>query len=137
MKETDYTEVIKNTLRKISGQEPVERKAKKSISAFKIRAGQVVGVSVTMRGTRMYHFVDKFINITLARVRDFRGIPTKSFDGKGNYSLGMREQIAFPEVRPEDSDKLHGLEIVITTTAKDDKGGRELLTLLGFPFKKK
>jgi large subunit ribosomal protein L5 len=137
IKESDYSEAVKNTLRKISGQNPVERKAKKSISAFKIRKGQVVGMSVTLRGARMYDFIDKIINVTLARVRDFRGISPKSFDGRGNYSVGFREQIAFPEVRPEDADKLHGLEIVISTTAKDNKEGKELLTLLGFPFAKK
>lgn len=135
-KDGDYLEAVKNTLRRVSGQEPVLRKAKQSISAFKIRKGQTVGMSVTLRGKRMYDFIDKLVNITFPRVRDFRGLSPKSFDGHGNYSVGFREQIAFPEVRPEDSDKLHGLEVVISTTAKTNDEGKELLKLIGFPFKK-
>lgn len=136
LKESDYMEAAKNTLQKITGQKPVERKAKKSISSFKIRKGQVVGVSVTLHGARMFDFISKLINIVLPRVRDFRGLPPASFDGHGNYTIGFREQIAFPEIRPEDSDKLHGLEVAIATTAENDKEGRALLTLMGLPFKK-
>lgn len=136
LKESDYLEAAKNTLQKITGQKPVERKAKKSISSFKIRKGQVVGVSVTLHGERMFDFVSKLINIVLPRARDFRGLSPASFDGHGNYTIGFREQIAFPEIRPEDSDKLHGLEVAIATTAENDKEGRALLTLMGFPFRK-
>ena len=135
-KETNLKEVVENTLVKISGQKPVPRKAKKSISSFKIREGNIVGMSVTLRGARMYDFVDKFINVTLPRVRDFRGLSTKSFDGSGNYSIGFREQVAFPEINPADADKLHGLEIVFVMTTKIDSEAKDLLGLLGFPFKK-
>jgi len=135
-KDAGTAEVIENTLRKISGQKPVERAAKKSISSFKIRQGMVVGMSVTLRGKRMYDFVSRFINATLPRVKDFRGISSKSFDGHGNYSIGLREQIAFSELKPQDIDKLHGLEIVFATTAKTDKEAKSLLELMGFPFQK-
>lgn len=135
-KDTNVLEMATNTLKKITGQKPVERKAKKSISAFKIRGGQIVGLSVTLRKNKMNDFVDKFINITLPRVRDFRGINPKSFDGQGNYSIGFKEQIAFPEITPTDAEKLHGLEIVFVTTAKTDKEAKDLLEFLGFPFKK-
>ena len=135
-KDTNVLEMATNTLKKITGQKPVERKAKKSISAFKIRGGQIVGLSVTLRKNKMYDFTDKFINVTLPRVRDFRGLNPKSFDGRGNYSVGFKEQIAFPEITPTDAEKLHGLEIVFVTTAKTDKEAKDLLELLGFPFKK-
>lgn len=135
-KDASTTEVIENTLRKISGQKPVQRAAKKSISAFKIREGMIVGMSVTLRGKRMYDFVERFVNITLPRVRDFRGVSPKSFDGHGNYSIGFKEQIPFAELKPQDIDKLHGLEIVFATTAKTDKEAKKLLELMGFPFRK-
>jgi len=135
-KDEKLLDAVRNTLTKISGQKPSERTAKKSISSFKIREGQLNGMMVTLRGKRMYEFIDKLVNLTLPRVRDFRGLSTKSFDGHGNYSLGFREQVAFPELRPEDLDKLHGLEIVIATTANTDEEARDLLNLLGFPFKK-
>ena len=135
-KDADIQSVVENTLTKISGQKPVPRKAKKSISSFKIREGNIVGMSVTLRKDRMYDFVDKFVNITLPRVRDFRGISLKSFDGNGNYTIGFREQVAFPELTPADTDKLHGLEVVFVTTAKTDEEAQYLLELLGFPFKK-
>ncbi|MGI6225174.1 MAG: 50S ribosomal protein L5 [Peptococcales bacterium] len=118
----------------ISGQKPVVTKAKKSIAAFKLRAGMPVGVKVTLRGDRMYEFVDKLINIALPRVRDFRGVSPKSFDGRGNYSLGLKEQLLFPEIEYDKIDKLRGMEVVFTTTAKTDEEGRELLKLLGMPF---
>jgi len=118
----------------ISGQKPVVTKAKKSIAAFKLRAGMPVGVKVTLRGERMYEFVDKLINVALPRVRDFRGVSPKSFDGRGNYSLGLKEQLLFPEIEYDKIDKIRGMEVVFTTTAKTDEEGRELLKLLGMPF---
>jgi len=136
MKDTNVLEVAQNTLRKITGQKPVEKKAKKSISSFKIRQGQIVGLSVVLRKQKMYDFVDKFVNITLPRVRDFRGLNPKSFDGQGNYSVGFREQIAFPEVTPQEAERLHGLEIVFATTAKTNKEAKDLLEYIGFPFMK-
>ncbi len=120
-KDTNILESATNTLKKITGQKPMERKAKKSISAFKIRGGQIVGLSVTIRKGKMYDFVERFVSITLPRVRDFRGLNPKSFDSKGNYSIGFKEQIAFPEVTAIDAEKLHGLEMVFVTTAKTDK----------------
>jgi large subunit ribosomal protein L5 len=135
-KDTNVLESAVNTLRKITGQKPLEKKAKKSISAFKIRGGQVVGLSVTLRKSKMYDFVERFVTITLPRVRDFRGLNPKSFDGKGNYSIGFKEQIAFPEVTAIDAEKLHGLEMVIVTTAKTNEEAKELLMLMGFPFRK-
>jgi len=136
LKEKDYVENVENTLTRITGQKPVKTKARKSISSFKIREGMVVGVKVTLRGPRMWDFLEKLINVTLPRVRDFRGISPKSFDGKGSYSLGFTEYISFPEITPDEIEKLHGLEIAVITTAENDEQGRELLTLLGFPFKK-
>lgn len=118
----------------ISGQKPVVTKAKKSIAAFKLRAGMPVGIKVTLRGERMYEFLDKLINVALPRVRDFRGVSPKSFDGRGNYSLGLREQLLFPEIEYDKIDKVRGMEVVFTTTAKTDEEGRELLKLLGMPF---
>ncbi|KJS22815.1 MAG: 50S ribosomal protein L5 [Clostridiaceae bacterium BRH_c20a] len=118
----------------ISGQKPVVTKAKKSIAAFKLRAGMPIGVKVTLRGERMYEFVDKLINVALPRVRDFRGVSPKSFDGRGNYSMGLKEQLLFPEIEYDKIDKIRGMEVVFTTTAKTDEEGRELLKLLGMPF---
>ena len=119
----------------IAGQKPVIRKAKKSIATFKLREGMPIGVSVTLRGERMYEFLDRLVNVALPRVRDFRGISAKSFDGRGNYSLGITEHIIFPEI---DIDKsiLRGLNITVVTTAKTDDEARELLTNFGFPFRK-
>lgn len=131
-----FSEVAESTLQRISGQKPVYTKAKKSISAFKVREGMNVGLTVTLRANRMYDFLSKLINITLPRIRDFRGIPTKSIDGKGNLTIGIKEHIAFPEIEADEVEKLHGLEISITTTAKDKKSGLMLLEYLGFPFKK-
>lgn len=135
-KEAGFVENVENTLRAIAGQKPVHNKSKKSISNFKIRQGMNIGVSVTLRGKRMYDFVDKLISITLPRVRDFRGISTKSFDKQGNYSIGFKEHIAFPEIKSDAVDKLHGLQIIIATTAKNKEEGLALLEKLGFPFKK-
>ena len=118
----------------IAGQKPVVNKAKKSIAAFKLRQGMSIGTKVTLRGERMYYFLDKLINIALPRVRDFRGVNPSSFDGRGNYALGMKEQLIFPEINYDKIDKVRGMDIVIVTTAKTDEEARELLRLLGMPF---
>ena len=118
----------------IAGQKPVITKAKKSIAAFKIREGMPIGAKVTMRGERMYQFLDKLINISLPRVRDFRGVSPKSFDGRGNYTLGIKEQLIFPEIEYDKVDKIRGMDIIIVTTAKTDEEARELLRLMGMPF---
>jgi large subunit ribosomal protein L5 len=120
----------------IAGQKPVITRAKKSIASFKLREGMPIGVKVTLRGARMYHFLDKLINISLPRVRDFRGISPKSFDGRGNYTLGIKEQLIFPEISYDKIDKVRGMDIVIVTTAKKDEEARVLLTEMGMPFRK-
>jgi large subunit ribosomal protein L5 len=122
-------------LKLISGQQPVITRAKKSIAAFKLRAGMPIGCRVTLRRDRMYDFVNKLVNIALPRVRDFRGISSKAMDGQGNYSLGIKEQIIFPEIDYDRIDKIKGLNVTIVTTAKTDEEGKELLRLLGMPFK--
>ncbi|MCL0107787.1 50S ribosomal protein L5 [Peptococcaceae bacterium] len=124
-----------NDLMTITGQRPVVTKAKKSIAGFKLRKGMGIGVKVTLRGKRMWDFVDKLINVALPRVRDFRGVSQKSFDGRGNYSLGIREQLIFPEIDYDKIDKVRGMDICIVTTAKTDEEARGLLKLLGMPFK--
>ena len=129
-----FEEII-NDLTLITGQKPVKQKAKKSISSFKIREGMIVGVMVTLRGQRMYEFVDRLVSIVLPRVRDFRGLEKKSFDGKGNFNIGVKEHIVFPEINQENIKNIFGLEISITTTAKTDEEGEELLRLFGFPIK--
>jgi large subunit ribosomal protein L5 len=123
-------------LRIISGQKPVITKAKKSIAGFKLREGMPIGVKVTLRGERMYHFLDKLFNVVLPRVRDFRGVSTKAFDGRGNYTLGLKEQLIFPEIEYDKVDKVRGMDIVIVTTAQSDEESRELLAQLGMPFTK-
>lgn len=120
----------------ISGQKPVITRAKKSIAGFKLREGMPIGVKVTLRGERMYHFLDKLFNISLPRVRDFRGVSNKAFDGRGNYTLGLREQLIFPEIEYDKVDKTRGMDVVIVTTAKTDEESRELLGQLGMPFAK-
>jgi large subunit ribosomal protein L5 len=125
-----------DTLRRITGQQPAIRRAKKSIASFKLREGQVVGLQVTLRGARMENFLDKLINVTLPRVRDFRGINPQSFDGHGNYSLGLKEQNVFPEVPFDQVEKTHGIQITITTSALTNKEGRALLDEMGMPFAK-
>ncbi len=120
----------------ISGQHPVITRAKKSIAAFRLRTGMPIGLKVTLRGERMYHFLDKLINAVLPRMHDFQGVPVDSFDGRGNYTLGIREQIFFPEIDYDKIDKVRGLEISIVTTAEKDEDGRHLLELLGMPFAK-
>jgi len=120
----------------ITGQKPVVTKARKSIANFKLREGRAIGVKVTLRGERMWSFLDRLMNIALPRVRDFRGISPNSFDGRGNYTLGLREQLVFPEIDYDQIDKLRGLEVSIVTTARTDDEGRQLLQMLGMPFKK-
>ncbi len=122
-------------LAQISGQKPVVTKAKKSIAAFKLREGMPIGVMVTLRGDRMYEFIDRFISIVLPRVRDFKGVSTKSFDGRGNYTLGLQDQLIFPEIDYAKADKLKGMNLTIVTTAKSDDHARALLRGLGFPFR--
>ena len=120
----------------ISGQKPIITKAKKSIAGFRLREGMPIGCKVTLRGERMYEFLDKLVSVSLPRVRDFHGISNKSFDGRGNYTLGVKEQLIFPEVDYDLVDKVRGMAIVIVTTANTDEEGRELLTQLGMPFQK-
>ena len=120
----------------ISGQHPVITRSKRSISAFRLRAGMAIGAKVTLRGTRMWDFFEKLVTITLPRVREFQGVPRNSFDGRGNYTLGFKEQIVFPEIEFDKVDKIRGLEVVIVTTANSDEEGRALLELLGMPFVK-
>lgn|SRR5574341_549246 len=123
-------------LRRIAGQQPVVTRAKKSIAAFKLREGMPIGCTVTLRKARMYEFLDRFISAALPRIRDFKGVPTKSFDGRGNYTLGIKEQVIFPEIEIDKVDSIHGMDIVFVTTAKTDEEGRALLTHLGMPFRK-
>ena len=125
-----------NELTLITGQKPVITRAKKSIAGFKLREGAPIGCKVTLRGERMYEFLDKLVNISLPRVRDFRGVSNNSFDGRGNYTLGIKEQLIFPEINFDKVNILRGLDIVFVTTAKSDEEGRELLAQLGMPFKK-
>lgn len=123
-------------LEQLTGQKPVITKASKSISNFKLREGMPIGAKVTLRGSRMYYFLEKLINVALPRVRDFRGISSNSFDGRGNYTVGIKEQIIFPEISLDKVKKVRGMDIVIVTTAKTDQEGRALLSALGMPFKK-
>ena len=121
-------------LTKITGQKPVVTKAKKSIANFKLRQGMPIGVKVTLRGEKMYEFIDRLFNVALPRVRDFRGINPNAFDGRGNYSLGIKEHLIFPEIEYDKIDKIRGMDVIFVTTAKTDEEGRELLTLMGAPF---
>jgi large subunit ribosomal protein L5 len=121
----------------ITGQKPALIKARKSVAAFKLRAGQTVGIKTTLRGRRMWYFLDKLLNVALPRIRDFRGVSPEGFDGRGNYSLGLREQVVFPEIDYDKIDKLRGLEVSIVTTARTDDEARSLLTRLGMPFRKR
>lgn len=122
-------------IRKITGQKPVVTKARKSIANFKLREGRSIGVKVTLRGEHMWAFLDRLMNVALPRTRDFRGIPPTAFDGRGNYTLGLREQILFPEIEYDKIDKIRGMEVTIVTSAQSDEEGRELLRLLGMPFR--
>ena len=125
-----------NEIKQITGQQPILTKAKKSVANFKVREGMSVGIKVTLRGKMMYDFFDKFVSIALPRVRDFRGVPADSFDGKGNYNMGIKEQLIFPEIQYDQVEKIRGMDICFVTTAKTDEEGRELLRALGMPFKK-
>ncbi|GBG55985.1 50S ribosomal protein L5 [Sporomusaceae bacterium FL31] len=123
-----------NDMMQIAGQKPVVTRAKKSLAAFKIREGMPIGAKVTLRGQRMFQFLDKLFNVALPRVRDFRGVNPKSFDGRGNYTMGVKEQLIFPEIEYDKVDKIRGMDIIIVTTAKSDEEARELLKLMGMPF---
>lgn len=136
LKDPNYAEVVADSLTRITGQKPVKTLAKKSIAGFKIREGLVVGMKVTLRKKRMYDFLTKFLTFALPRVRDFRGLDAKGVDGKGNLSIGLRESSSFPEVKSDELEKIHGLEIAVTSNAKTREEGVALFTLLGFPFKK-
>ena len=127
LKDKEYLEVVKNTLRRISGQEPIETTARKSISNFKIRQGMVVGIKVTLRKGRMWDFLEKLVKITLPRVRDFRGLSSNGFDNRGNYSLGFKEYVSFPEIKQDDVERMHGLEVCISTSAETKEQGKALL----------
>ena len=130
----DLENAIKD-LEQITGQKPITTKSKKAIAAFKLRAGVPIGCKVTLRQGKMYDFANKLFNVALPRVRDFRGIPADSFDGRGNYSMGIKEQLIFPEIEYEKVDRVRGMDIIIVTTAKTDEEAKELLKLLGMPFK--
>jgi len=129
-------EAAVNDLTIIAGQKPVITKAKKSIANFKVREGMALGTKVTLRGTRMYEFLDKLINVALPRVRDFRGVSAKAFDGRGNYALGLKEQLIFPEIEYDQVERVTGMDIIVVTNAKTDEEARELLALCGMPFEK-
>jgi large subunit ribosomal protein L5 len=133
---SNVQETVSGDLQAIAGQKPVLTKAKKSVAAFKLRENDVVGAMVTLRGARMYDFLDKLFNIALPRVRDFSGVSPDAFDGRGNYNLGLREQIIFPEIEFDKVDRVRGMEIAIVTTAKTDEEGRRLLALMGMPFQR-
>jgi large subunit ribosomal protein L5 len=136
VQEPKALEAVEKDLTTISGQHPVTTRAKKSISAFKLRAGMPVGMMVTLRGKRMYDFFDKLVNVVLPRFRDFRGVSRDSFDGRGNYSLGMKEQIVFPEIDYDKVERIRGLEVTVVTTATNDDEARTLLELMGMPFRR-
>ena len=129
-------EAAAGDLAKITGQKPVLCQARKSIASFKVREGLAIGCKVTLRGARMYEFLDRLISVAMPRIRDFRGVSPRSFDGRGNYNMGVKEQIIFPEIQYDQIDQIRGMDIPITTTAKDDKGGRALLEAFQFPFRK-
>ena len=135
----DNAKVLENAvadMQLISGQKPVITKAKKSVAAFKLREGMPIGCKVTLRGEKMYEFLDRLVNLALPRVRDFRGVSSTAFDGRGNYALGVKEQLIFPEVEYDKIDKVRGMDIIIVTTADSDEEARELLTQFGMPFQK-
>ncbi len=135
-KEKDYIENVVSTLTAITGQKPILTKAKISVSAFKVRKGMVIGAKVTLRGKRMYQFLEKMVHVAFPRVRDFRGIEKKLVDMQGNLTVGFKEHLAFGEIKSDDIDKVHGLEVSVVTSANNREEGLELLSLLGFPFKK-
>jgi large subunit ribosomal protein L5 len=134
LKDPKIPETVETTLTRITGQKPVKTLAKKSIASFKVRQGQNIGMKVTLRGDRMWHFLEKLIHVTLPRVRDFRGISPKLVDKQGNLSMGFKEYIAFPEIRSDEIEKLHGVQVTVSTTATSREEGLELFRLMGFPF---
>jgi len=136
IKDGKFLETAENTLTRITGQKPVKTKARKSISGFKIREGNVVGLKVTLRGKSMWDFLEKLIKVSLPRVRDFRGLSPKAFDGRGNYSIGLKEHIAFPEISSDEIELIHGLQVTISTSAENDDQAKSLLKHLGLPLKK-
>ncbi len=136
LKDPKFVEIAESVVTRITGQKPVKTKAKISISNFKIRQGMVVGLCVTLRGERMWSFLDKLVNVTFPRVRDFRGISPKLLDKNGNMSIGFKEFLPFPEIRPDEVERVHGLQVTISTTAGNKKAGEALFTALGLPFKK-
>ncbi len=135
LKDAKYLETAERTLRRISGQQPVKTRSRKSISNFKIRKDMVIGMKVTLHGKRMWDFLEKLVRVSLPRVRDFRGLSPSSFDRNGNYSIGFTEHIAFPEIHSDEVEVIHGLQVTVGTTAKTPEEGRALLTHLGFPFR--
>jgi large subunit ribosomal protein L5 len=135
LKDAKFIDVAENILGRITGQKPVRTKAKQSISNFKIRKGMVVGMRVTLRGPRMWDFLDKLVNVTFPRIRDFRGISVKQVDDTGNMSIGFREFLPFPEIRPDEVERIHGLQVTITSTAGTEEKGTALFRAMGFPFK--
>lgn len=136
LKEAKFLETAENTLRRITGQAPVKTKARKSISTFKIREGMVIGMKVTLRGKRMWDFLEKLVNVSIPRIRDFRGLPMSGFDEHGNYTLGFPEHTAFPEIRTDEIEVIHGLQVTIGMTTTSEEEGKTMLTSLGFPFKR-
>lgn len=136
IREAKALEAAEGDLATISGQHPVTTRAKKSVASFRLRTGMPIGLKVTLRRERMYDFFDKLVNAVLPRIREFQGVPRDSFDGRGNYSLGLKEQIAFPEIEYDKIDRVRGLEVSVITTARTDQEGRQLLELLGMPFSK-
>jgi len=135
-KEKNFVDNVESVITRITGQKPMLTKAKKSISSFKVREGQVVGVAVTLRGNKMYDFIEKLVKVSFPRIRDFRGLSEKHVDRTGNLTVGFKENTAFPEVRADEVENIHGLEVSIATTAKTREEGLELFRLMGFPFKK-
>jgi large subunit ribosomal protein L5 len=135
LKDAKFLETAEKTLTRITGQKPVSTKSRKSISGFKIREGMVVGMKVTLRGKRMWDFLGKLIWVSLPRVRDFRGLPPGAFDGRGNYSIGFKEHIAFPEIKSDEIEVIHGLQVTIATSAKNDEEARSLLKHMGLPLR--
>ena len=136
MDDSKALEAALTDLTTITGQKPIQTKSRKDIANFKLRAGRIIGTKVTLRGDRMWAFLDRLVNVALPRVRDFRGVSPNSFDGRGNYTLGLRDQLIFPEIEYDKIDKLRGMEITIVTTAKNDEHSRALLKFLGMPFRK-
>ncbi len=136
LKDAKFLETAENTLRRISGQAPVKTKARISISSFKIREGMIVGMKVTLRGKRMWSFLEKLVKVTIPRIRDFRGLPPGGFDANGNWTLGFTEHTAFPEIHTDEIEVVHGLQVTVSTNAASAEEGKALLTALGFPFRK-